>query len=224
MRYTVCWLVLCFALTTLASGATSRSVGTAPAKRVRPAAERPLRGRVGGETIATATVIPGLPFADTGSTCGFLNDYDEVCPYGGSSAPDVVYAYSPAVDEWLDVDLCSSGYDTKVYVYENAHTPGVPLSCVDDAFDCGPLRFQSRISGLGVGPPNTCYVVVDGFGEECGDYELVVASWIPCAQCPPDAILETEPECIDPTNDVWNGGCNSGPPAFHTIAPSGSAI
>ncbi len=227
MKIAVCGLVLCFALASgeaLALGESPTSVETPPAKPVLPAPKSPPRGRVGGETIETATVIPGLPFVDGGNTCGFVDDYDEICPFGGSSAPDVVYAYTPAVEEWLDIDLCSSGYDTKLYVYENAHTPGSPLSCVDDAFDCGPLGFQSRISGLGVGPPSTYYIVIDGFGEECGDYELLVTGWTPCAECPPDAIVEAEPECIDPLNDTWNGGCNTEPPAFHSIPPSSGPV
>lgn len=34
-------------------------------------------GRAGGETIATAVVIPGMPFVDTGNTTGAVNDYIE---------------------------------------------------------------------------------------------------------------------------------------------------
>jgi hypothetical protein len=224
MRYTVCVLALCLLAAAAASPVSPKSVGTTPAKHAPASAVREHPARVGGETIETATVIPGLPFSDTDTTCGYIDDYDEICPYGGSAAPDVVYAYTPVVEEWLDIDLCSSSYDTKVYVYENSHTPGNPVACVDDAFDCGPLGFQSRISGLGVTPPNTYYIVIDGFGEECGDYGLIVNSWAPCAECPPQAIVETEPECIDPTNDVWNGGCNSDPPVFHPVGPSAGTI
>jgi hypothetical protein len=46
--------------------------------------------REGGEDISSAVEIPGdvtlLPYHDTGSTCGHLNDYDEVCPYASSTA------------------------------------------------------------------------------------------------------------------------------------------
>jgi hypothetical protein len=45
----------------------------------------------GGETIDDATPIAGLPYTDTGDTSDNVNDYDEVCPFSGSTAPDVVY-------------------------------------------------------------------------------------------------------------------------------------
>ena len=50
-------------------------------------------GRQGGEDIGTAVVIPAVPFSDAGTTAGYANDYDEVCPYTGSASPDVVYSY-----------------------------------------------------------------------------------------------------------------------------------
>jgi hypothetical protein len=51
--------------------------------------------REGGETIADAWVIYALPFNDTGNTSDNVNDYDEICPFSGSTSPDVVYAYEP---------------------------------------------------------------------------------------------------------------------------------
>ncbi len=67
-----------------------------------PASEVPTKGdahvdpqegdnpRQGGDTIADATPIDGVPFSDSGTTAGYNNDYDEECPYGGSTAPDAV--------------------------------------------------------------------------------------------------------------------------------------
>ena len=54
--------------------------------------------RQGGDTIADATVIPSLPYYDTGTTVGYTDDYDFVCPYEGLISPDVVYAFTPTVD------------------------------------------------------------------------------------------------------------------------------
>jgi len=71
---------------------------------------------------------------------------------------------------------------------------------------------------------NTYYVVVDGYTGACGDYELRITDYVPCVQCPAGAVVETEPECIDPTNDVDNGGCNSDPPVFDYLQPSEDAI
>ena len=73
-------------------------------------------GRQGGEDMASAVPIDEMPFNDTGNTSDNLDDYDEICPYGGSISPDVVYSYTPLNDEVLTIDLCGSSYDTKVYV------------------------------------------------------------------------------------------------------------
>ena len=54
----------------------------------------------------------------TGSTVGFTNDYDAVCPYTASTAPDVVFklVLEDSING-LIIDLCESYYDTKVYMY-----------------------------------------------------------------------------------------------------------
>ncbi|MBC8365828.1 hypothetical protein H8E52_00310 [bacterium] len=69
-------------------------------------------GREGGETIGTALPIWSIPFWDSGNTSDNVHDYDEVCPYSGSTAPDVVYSYTPRYNVTIDIDLCASGYDT----------------------------------------------------------------------------------------------------------------
>jgi hypothetical protein len=38
----------------------------------------------GGDNIGSATVIPSLPYHDTGTTSGYTDDYDEVCPYSNT--------------------------------------------------------------------------------------------------------------------------------------------
>ncbi|HYW68445.1 MAG TPA: hypothetical protein VE960_02485, partial [bacterium] len=50
--------------------------------------------------------------------------------------------------------------------------------------------------------------------------ELYIVDHVPCVQCPSDAFVESEPECMDPFNDIDNGGCNSDPPVFDYLEPS----
>ncbi|MEE9553076.1 MAG: carboxypeptidase regulatory-like domain-containing protein, partial [candidate division Zixibacteria bacterium] len=85
----------------------------------------------GGDNIGNATVITSLPYNDAGTTSGYANDYDEICPYSGSTSPDVVYAYTPGSNQMVDITLCNgSAYDTKLYVYENS--AGNTIACNDD--------------------------------------------------------------------------------------------
>jgi len=166
-------------------------------------------GRVEGDTIEESWVIEDLPFTGFDNTCGFNDDYDEVCPYTGSTSGDVVYAYSPGGDETITIDLCWSLYDTKVYVYEDYHTPGAPFACNDDAhFDPPCYTYSSRIHLLDIFAGHTYYIVVDGYGGDCGDYQLEVTPEEPCIlECPDGALVEGEPPCVDEYEDYYNSGC-----------------
>jgi hypothetical protein len=163
-------------------------------------------GREGGEDIATAFVIPGdvnlLPFHDTGATCDNVNDYDEVCPFPGSTSPDVVYSFAPSQNVLVDVDLCASAYDTKVYVYDASQ--GL-IVCNDDA--CG---WQSAIYGVPLIGGETYYIVIDGYGGDCGAYDFTLQRREDCTlECPAGALVESEPPCEEGYVDVFNGGCYS---------------
>ncbi|MFC1573489.1 hypothetical protein ACFL6M_07835, partial [Candidatus Eisenbacteria bacterium] len=174
--------------------------------------------QIAGDTIEEAWVVAGLPFTGTGNTCLFNNDYDEVCPYVGSVSPDVVYAYAPSVDQLLIVDLCGgfpASYDTKTYVYEDAE--GNLVKCDDDG--CGSaLGYASYIHNAELSADHIYYIVVDGFGGDCGDYVLKLYEGTECVvECPPGATLEGEPPLVDGYVDNHNGGCISTPPIFQTI-------
>ena len=170
--------------------------------------------REAGETLADPIPIPLLPFEATGNSCAFLHDYDEVCPYGPTDSPDVVYRYSPTSDVFLSVSLCTSLYDTKVFVYENDTT--TMIACNDDA--CGSDGFRSELIAVPLTAGNDYYVVVDGYGGDCGVYELAVAEVIvETVECPPGAALEDEPPCGDDYEDQFNGGCGSTPPVFSPL-------
>ena len=167
----------------------------------------------GGETCATATAIGSLPFNATGYTCDNVHDYDEVCPYTGSTAPDVVYSYTPGANETINIDLYGSGYDTKVYVYEDDCVPPY-YACNDDFYS----NYVSAIFGLDIYAGHTYYIVVDGYGTECGDYIILVEEYVPCdVVCPTGGIPEDEPICTDDWEDIWNGGCNSDPYVFEDV-------
>jgi hypothetical protein len=178
-------------------------------------------GREVGEDIASAIPILSLPFTDTGNTCAFLNDYDVVCPYPESVAPDVVYTYTPPADVVVDVTLCGSTYDTKIYIFEEA--AGNVVCCNDDA--CGPMGYQSLMQNIFLYADVTYYFVVDGYNDACGDYFLEILPQSPCDVTPPAGLIpESEPDCGPGYVDNYNGGCNSEPPVFQNLVPSGEPI
>jgi len=164
--------------------------------------------RQGGDTIFDATVIAGIPYSDAGTTAGYNDDYDEVCPYSGSTSPDVVYIYDAPASIDIDIDLCGSTYDTKLYVYDG----GMNLvACNDDFyFDdiCG--LYVSKLEYVHLVAGETYYIIIDGYGGDYGDYLLDIQVHQPCVvDCPPGALLEGEPTLVDDYEDFHNGGCNT---------------
>jgi len=123
-------------------------------------------GREGGETIADAIFIPEPWFQDTGATCDNIDDYDEICPYPGSTSPDVVYSLEYYGCVYLAVDLYGSSYDTKVYIYDDQMNV---LACNDDYYS----DFTSRVELYG-DYTGIIYIVVDGYGGDCGEYVMFV--------------------------------------------------
>jgi len=175
----------------------------------------------GGEDCASATVIPSLPYVDSGSTASAVNNYDETCPYSGGTAPDVVYSYTPSSNMSVSISLCTPGtntdYDTKLYVYQGS-CPGTVTGCNDDSCT-SPLyssAYVSELSGLALTAGTTYYIVVDGYGaSSAGNYTISVEEFIvqECP-CPPGSDLyegTIDPSCGNPGTTDPSGGCNTNP-------------
>ena len=134
-----------------------------------------------GDIVGDPILIDEIPFHAVGSTIDFNNDYDEECPFSGSTAPDVVYSFTPGTNIIVDISLCDTltAYDTKVYVYENevGNIPSTTLSepaCNDDECNNPTTSFLSLIESLELVAGNTYYIIVDGYGSSSGNYELWV--------------------------------------------------
>lgn len=161
----------------------------------------------GGETFATATPIPGLPYTDSGATCGMANDVTPCCGY--SYAPDAFYSWV-SDGSTINVSLCGSGYDTVLGIYDGA---GNCIACNDDF--CG---LQSEIDNVATSAGATYYFGVDGYSSACGDYVISITGGSPCVvTCPAGALLEGEPDCYDGYYDSFDGGCNGA--GWLTICP-----
>lgn len=179
-----------------------------------PGIPNPIYVNVGGDVIP-GTAIGGIPYADGGNTCQFTHNYNAVCPYTNNGAPDVVYNFTPASDIALDIDLCGSSYDTKVYVL----TTSLSVVCCNDDAGCGFNGFSSFIECCQLTGGQTYYIVVDGWSSvDCGTYSMVLSECTPCiVECPPGSALEGEPVCGDNYLDTYNAGCNTSPPVFTAL-------
>jgi hypothetical protein len=187
-------------------------------KGAAPSLAAPVHIGQGGDTIGSALPILSLPFSDSGTTVGYADDYAPYCTYGSHTAPDVVYSYAPAGDvTCIEVRLCGSTYDTALYVLEDVEDN--VIACNDDG--CA-LQSETRAP---VSHGHTYYIIVDGYYDCSGTYQLLIEETGPCAvSCPAGSVIEGEPPCHDDYVDRFDGGCASDPPAFVLIwNPLGSA-
>jgi len=180
-------------------------------------AHRASDSREGGEDIASAIEVV-IPFSDTGATCDNVDDYDEVCPYPGSTSPDVVYTFVAPYSSVFDVDLLGSTYDTKVYVYDADLSL---VACNDDFYP----DYVSKLEGVVFQGGTRYYLVIDGYGGDCGEYVVTVCDYLPCDfGCASSDVLEGEPPLYGGYVDTYNGGCDVDPPVFQQLElPDGAA-
>lgn len=132
--------------------------------------------RLPGETFADAIPIPSLPFSVLGSTVGYSMDHGDMCPYG-CLGPDVVYRYIPTGPGFVEFSLCHPGtdFDTNLYIYTIGTYPTL-VACNEDGCSTEeyPDPWLSRIGALRVQAGTTYYIVVSGYCDQAGNYELTV--------------------------------------------------
>ena len=151
----------------------------------------------GGDDIANATVISSLPYSDAGTTTGYTNDYNGSCGSYGNAAPDVVYSYTPSSNQSINISLCGSSFDTRLYVFENSSS--TEIACNDDY--CG---LQSQLDGVSLTSGNTYYIVIDGYNTANGSYTINVTPYAP-PTCTPDITVNL-PAAL-PYNDLDRTNC-----------------
>jgi len=147
----------------------------------------------GGEDILSAMVIPSLPYLDSGTTTGYVDNYDASCPTTSTSA-DVVYSYTPAASERVDIETCESSYWTKLFIYEASDTLN-EIYCNQYSDTCGD-PYHGALWGIDLVAGNTYYFVIDGFNGMDGAYVFYMEAW------PPVDTTETHPALSDGNNGM----------------------
>ena len=147
-----------------------------------------------GNLIDNALVVDELPFSDFGSTEFYFDNYNE-CAFEESdsidsnSSPDVVYSFYAESDMLININLCGSSYDTRLFVYENvvgnlAFTNSGEEACNDDHYSLGSYcdELSSAINGVQLHSGNTYYIVIDGFMGDYGEYQINIDDILPTVQ------------------------------------------
>jgi len=164
---------------------------------------------VGNDNCATAAPMT-VPGQVSGNTCAANNDYDAVCPYTGSTSPDVVYTFTAAANDQVTFTLCNgpTDYDTKLYIYAN-DCAGPEVACNDDFCTSPefPSPYVSRINCFQLVAGTTYYVVVDGYGFSCGNFTLDAEICVPCENPPPNDICENAVVAVLPFSGNGDNTC-----------------
>ena len=106
---------------------------------------------------STATATPSAnPPAD--ETCNFLD-------WGASK--DLWFVYNAAGAGLLDLDFCTSGYDTSIVVYSGSCASLTRIACDDDSCPGG-TAFQSFKTGISVGAAGPIFIRVGGWNAASG--------------------------------------------------------
>ena len=160
-----------------------------------------------GENCANPIVIPSLPYSDTRTSCGYLDDY-------GVSGPDVFYKMVLTQPMTLDISTCnsSSDWDTQLYLWANGDCGGIDTLATAD-YGCSNAYNLSLLSGIYL-QAGTYYISVDGWFGFCNEYTLNITQSITCVtECPPGSISEGEA-----LGDSSNNGCTLYPAEFGAIS------
>ncbi len=132
-----------------------------------------------------------FPLTITGSTAAANDDYNEVCPYTTTGAPDVVYTFETGAagtfPETISIDLCqgNTNYDSKVYVWKFS-CEGSVVGCNDDACTSASGQpFVSQIPSIELDSNSTYFVVVDGWsGADLGTFFMTIDDATPPPPAP----------------------------------------
>ncbi|WP_437680082.1 MXAN_6577-like cysteine-rich protein [Sorangium sp. So ce131] len=118
-----------------------------------------------GSCAAPMALESTVPQVVTGTTRGRVAAAESIC--GGSEAPEAVYSFTAPEEGYYTFDLGGSRYDTVIAVFDGDCT-GVELDCNDDF-----IGLQSLVTVL-LEAGQTVVVVVDGYGDNSGDYTLTI--------------------------------------------------
>ncbi|MBX3248733.1 MAG: hypothetical protein KF901_16265 [Myxococcales bacterium] len=123
-------------------------------------------GEVGPGTCDDPIPLPlGRPV--TGDTTGARNVTQGPCAQG--NAPERVYRLE--VEQRAQVSLqLQSAYDGALYILRACGQIGTMIACNDDHGDTSHSRIDATLE------PGTYFVVVDGYGEASGAYELLATA------------------------------------------------
>jgi hypothetical protein len=159
-----------------------------------------------GSDACPAVTIPAvIPFVDSGTTLGAVNNFNPITPCGTTYAPDKIYRFVPAHSGQFNINTFGSAFDTQLYVNTGGPCPGnTQVDCNDDFGGS-----QSQVTPT-LTANQTYYIIVDGFQGYSGNFTLYVSD-----VCLIGNGSQVQQECAesvgDPSHAMFDcdGGCSN---------------
>lgn len=150
-------------------------------------------GNINGDVFADPIMVPSLPYTVVGSTAMcYTNSQD-------NSSPDVFYQITTGAGATdITVSLCgtTTNYDSYLRLFDMS---GTQLAFDDDY--CAGAR--SEIPNFAVTPSTSYIVMVEGFSNNSGTYELVITENGTAVCADPTGVAATNISCNELEID-WN--------------------
>jgi len=131
-----------------------------------------------------------LPITVNGTTSGATNNYgpfpskpncwaESYWDNTSGAAPDVTYKWTAPADGRYAFSLCRSGYDTVLLLFDFTCPlePSYPddFICGNDDYNFCNTNFRSKLSYIPLYASQEVLIVVDGYGSNNGQFELVIS-------------------------------------------------
>ncbi|GJQ28939.1 MAG: hypothetical protein HBSAPP03_08230 [Phycisphaerae bacterium] len=140
------------------------------------------------------------------STVGMTTDAAWTCAIGGR---DMHFLYTATNTGTYQFSTCGSTYDSAMML--GSFCGGNDYGCLDD----GPCGLQQTMS-LAMTAGQQVHITIGGYNSAVGSGTLSITGCFPNPYSPPAGTPENE--VCGTLPDIDNGGCNSTPNVFHTIA------
>jgi len=147
------------------------------------------------------------PFSWTDDLCGKGDD----CLLGGGGE-DIQWVVEIPYDADWTFELCNGSFDSEIGVGTSVCSTDIGQDDDGCGFLFGPSQLTAALTA------GTYYVTVDGFsGTDCGPFTLNVSA--PCIDADYSSPAgDPEGEACSEDPDTTNGGCNSTPEVFTSVA------
>jgi hypothetical protein len=167
-----------------------------------------IASRAVGDDCNDPIIVGELPYTDVNTTCGRGNTYSETCLGSYDGGEDIIYKLTLTEAKSVTINLTTTATWTGMLITQECP---IGVNCVD--YVTGSSGNKTLMVDL---TPGIYFIMMDTWPSPAciNEFTLEITAEDPCSvECPAGAIPESE-LC----GEDLNGGCNSAPEAFESIA------